>query len=772
MLSKKTMRYLIAASLIFGLQAHAVVTTITVNTIADEDGGNSSACSLREAIASVNTKTMVGGCAAGSRIGKNLIQLDAGTYSLTRGELKIDATVTIVGKDTQRPDEVNPRTGQKPNRLRPDAVGSATIIRASPGSLVPAVAASRIFNASTDVALVDLVLQGNYPNSTAGTAQTNIANEILTSNELVLAGVPGNGGIIYAAGSVSLDNVIISNGFVYGAGTTYSGGAIYLSGDESGITLSDVTFRNNRASGAGGAIAMTCLSNGRLAVHSASMNKALFERNMADAGAGAVEVCGSVALSMTASTLSANRSLPFVPVTGPSQAKGAISYNQTLSGEGSVLLSFVTAAEHALGRVLSLSDLSSVSLNHSVLIGNTAGNCYLGVAPSTSPTGDYNATEPGDTSCDTLLSSAASNGNQDITRAFAAELKPLADRGGLVNGYLPSSGASSALIDKGGNFDDCRAVDQRGFVRTNGTACDIGALERLQVTVNDDLAENTPNTDRLVIVDVLANDSFGETDFGPNKYAEPAVVLTTNPNNQCKWINSTNTDYPDHPEYKNHLVVKSIPSVIVPPATVVAPPGTPTGTLPIQCEYRVNVIENDGTPPPTPPALPPSVTSAQEGTVSATVKNVAPNALNDVYVRPVGISSITINPLSNDDDDGDGVYGKPAQWAAFPIYISTTNMPQLGNIQGTKGRCADYTATNPKLCYAAPITYVANNSVAPFTDSFSYSVFDKDGKASVEAVVTINTDAPNPDNGETGGSLDLLGGLILALLGLRRTRKL
>jgi hypothetical protein len=390
-------------------------------------------------------------------------------------------------------------------------------------------------------------------------------------------------------------------------------------------------------------------------------------------------------------------------------------------------------------------------------------NCQIGVVPpTTASTGDYNVTESTDLSCNAVLTQSTINHNASVTVSFTDELLPLTNRRGLVDGYLPKA-SSQFVLNQGGPYDHCTAVDQRGLVRKSGSACDNGALERMEITANDDTGDSLPNTDRLVIVDVLANDFFGESDLGPNKYAEPAVVVDVNPNQQCTWIDAANTDYPDHPEYKNHLVIQS-KSIV---STFLAPDGALTGTVPIQCKYHIVVVVNDGS---TPPALPVQQTSSQ-ATVSANVKNAAPNAVNDIYVRPVGVASITINPVENDNDDADGVFGKPAQWAAFPIYISPANLPQLGRVEGTKGRCADYTAVNPKLCYAVPITYVANNTVAPFTDSFKYSVFDKDGTASADATVTIKTDASNPDQSQ-GGSLDIVGGLAFVLLGLRRTRRL
>lgn len=754
---KRCVRRLLAASFLVSLPVHAL-TTITVTTTADEDGGNPAACSLREAVTAVNSKLAYGGCPAGARVGSNLIQLQAGTYDLTRGEITVSAALTIAGPDMQRPEEINPLTSQKPHRLRPDNTTSATIIHATPGDAAPApdIPASRIFMATADINLRDLVLRGNFPVATPGPG-TDI-DALPAGDDLVRAAVPGNGGLIYAGAGVALNNVIITHSLVYSSGTKYNGGAIFLSRAGAGLTFSDVTFRYNRSNGTGGAIAMVCTEDLILAAHTISVNRVLFERNRADAGAGVIDVCGRTDMTVSTSTFSDNRSIPDAAV-----PTGAIAYNQTQAGTGSLSLVLVTAAEHATGPVLSVGGLSRLSLDQSVLIANSMPACQLGTPPVVPPLGNYNAIESADTSCNALLSTATGASNQQITVPLADELVALGDHGGLINGYLPKEG-SLFVRDKAGLFESCSSPDQRGVSRKSGVACDIGAVERLLPTANDDIAISLPNTDRLVIIDVLANDTFGESDSGPNQYAEPAVAIDTNPNGQCEWIDSTNTQYPD---YRNRLLVKSKP-VIVPPATVADPEGTPTGALtPIECEYHVVAVVNGSPPPPAAPTL----AASAPATASAHVKNAAPNAVNDVYVRPVGTASITINPVSNDNDDGDGKYGKPAVWADFPLYISAANEPQLGHIEGTLGRCPDFTVTSPKLCYALPVRYVADNNLAPFTDSFRYSVYDADERPSSEATVTIKTDSPPSDN-QGSGSLDILCGFILALLGLRRVRKL
>ena len=230
---------------------------------------------------------------AGIRVGKNVIQLGAGTYALTGGELVITADVSISGKDTNQPDVVNPLTGRKPNRIRPDLPATGTFITAT--------ASSRIINASAALTLTDLVLTGN------GT----------------VTGV--DGGVIYTGGNLALDNVVIDAGSVAKTpgGAFGDGGAIFLSMDGVDLALSDVTIKNSHAEGKGGAIAMVCQQDlSMYALHTISILRSLLVGNSANGGAGAIEICGNSNVTLTSSTLSANSS----PTASPVSA--AIAYVQ------------------------------------------------------------------------------------------------------------------------------------------------------------------------------------------------------------------------------------------------------------------------------------------------------------------------------------------------------------------------------------------------------------------------------------------------------------
>lgn len=741
-MKQKNMKPLLLLAMLFvgNVALAGTVTTVKVTTTADENGSNSGACSLREALHVINDKAKApwGGCPAGGSVGDNVIQLEAATYSLALGELVVLADVTIAGADTTVSDDesttavdesLNPYTGVAPYRRPP-----LTIIDANSNS--------RIINTlgatGSSLSLRDIELR---------------------NGRAAYASSQGNGGAIYAALSLTLDNVLITGSYALGFQDNSvtpavfrggMGGAIFLSKSSVSLSLSNTSLVANSAEGTGGALAMVCDEDLAPAVHTIAITSSLLAGNISQRGAGVLEACGSTSVELSVSTLSANQS----PALGQF---GAVTYLQAVSGLGALVVTNVTAAEQNVGPVFSLKGVNSVSLNNSLLIGNDGGNCLLD-SDISFPSGNYNSID--NASCDALLLSVLNSSSANLhppANQLANELlTPLALKGGLTKVYLLNANSAYAL-NKGLTGDSCSGTDQRGLSRKNGATCDIGAVERLQPTAVDDEAENGTDS-RVIIVDVLANDSFGESDSGPSRFADPdldggqeAVEVVNGgdllsagppPKYVCTW-GKKNDSVEAH---RNKLIIDNLGAI------------TPEIT-PITCTYKIHVVSA---------GVPDSSTVA---TVTAAVKNISPKAINNIYVRPVGVSSISINPLSN-DTDADDASPFDSLLNPYPIYISS--QPTLGHIEGVSGHCPDYNPSSgvEKICYAVPLKYVADNPQSPFADSFQYSVFDDDGKSSTAATVTIKTDAPDIDKGETGGSLDFAGGLLLALLGLRRARKL
>lgn len=788
---KKLILPLIAGLLVLsaGAPRASLIFTINVTTTDDEDGTNSAACSLREAVKAVNSLKAYGGCPAGDAFADNVIQLEAEEYSLTKGELYVTNGLTLKGKDAQKEahDLVeDPLTHVKPREFRPDyedadpAIGeTGTFIVATPGS--------RILNNIDGVSLVQLVLVGSA-----------------SSRQVAPQPVADNGGIIFATAAVTMRNVVVSGGSV--TGTTLAsgnGGAIYLGGDNTALTLIDVTIQDNHADNKGGAVALLCSSGvNPFAQHAVTVSRSLIRGNSSGEGAGAFELCGNTNVTLTASTLSANSS---------ASGSGTLAYVQGAEVEqGQLNLNYVTAVEQD-GHVLALNGLASVNITGSLLSGFDTGSATE-ICHNPNSTVEWASATPGDSfnafdndgSCAGLLSTSGTNVPIVVNTPLLSVLVPIQHpRGpggyypaastagapfGLTDYYLPKLAVGSPILDRGPAIGNCLGGDQRNTDRRSGAACDIGAVERLQISSRDDAAESKADTDRLAIVDVLANDSYGEDDStGPYKFAAntpddpdtganelaPSVILVDDAGGRCEWRLSNDPDYP------GKLVVQSldtdwlavVPSVKVPNGAL-----TPEAT-PITCTYRV--VDNK------------PETSATVGTVKVQIKNQAPNALADSYLRPVGTAEVVFDPLENDNDEGDGkfglvahatpnadpdlpdivTYGPEVDWAPFyPVEI--VSAPSLGKVYGASSGLCPGSTTIPKICLTPPLRYVADNNLSPFTDSFSYTVYDSDGQSSGAAVVSVYTDAPDPDHGGGAGSFDWLPGIALGLLGLRRFRRL
>src|SRR6218665_3120582 len=511
--------------------------TIKVTTILDENGSNMGACSLREALHVDNDKgkKAFGGCPAASIVGIITIQLEDKTYALSLGALQVLGNVIIAGKDTVIPDDeetededesLHPYTGKAPYRTQP-----TTII---------------------DGQDLDRIID-SYG---ATGSNLTLKDVVLRKGRADYARYQGNGGAIYAALSVSLDNVRIENSHAYGmtGPTSYlggMGGAIYLSKSGADVFLSNATLQGNVADGSGGALAMVCEENLDLATHTISVSNSLLKGNSTTRGAGAIQACGETTVTLSNAT---------VAMSASAATSAAVSFLPTREGLGSISLNNVTMAENTGGPALALGKLAGISLNNSALLVNV-GNCSLATGVSF-PRGNYNARD--DSTCNDLLVSSASSADANINvpaNTLGNEFLPLDDHGGLTDVYLPKS-SSTNILNKGLSLGSC-GNDQRDFPRQSGSACDIGAAERQTPSANEDTADSGSNAKRAAIIDVLGNDAFGEGDsLGPNgynRYADfaqdsvYAVTIDDDAGGKCKWYDKHDTTVDE--EYRNRLVV-------------------------------------------------------------------------------------------------------------------------------------------------------------------------------------------------------------------------
>lgn len=378
--------------------------TITVNTTSDEfnlDGD----CSLREAIHSANTNTVVDACTAGGGASADTINVPAGTY-LIEDELIVEEPLNILGLGTTAADTVIQKdptptsiiyslikyqeqevdfslsnlTVQDSNDtaillldspLSPDS-GQATFTNVILQNNGGAFQGGAIGATHMDVTIIDSVVTGNTANDGGG----------------IKAAV----GSIGNTGSITIQNSDFSNNTTTG---TAGGGAVF-GGFAIDINISgDSTFSNNSTSGNGagvysesGSVVIdgadfasntATLKGGGLYVNNGSMDvsNATFDGNSANTG-GALYLGNSLSDStLSNSVITNNSSTGTSPFNG---GGGGISFifssspDATLDISDAVIRNNDTAGDgggiHAIGGIL---NLAQVEVSQNVANGNGGG---------------------------------------------------------------------------------------------------------------------------------------------------------------------------------------------------------------------------------------------------------------------------------------------------------------------------------------------------------------------------------------------------------------
>ncbi len=401
--------------------------TISINTTADTTG--TSACSLRDAVAMLNSNTPttpIGGC---SNIDPSpVIILEAGkTYTLI-ARLELNKLMTLQSSNT----------------------GDVTGNEGTNNPIIRAIGAHRIFDINAS--------------SVAATAPPFIA-----INGVDFQGCGGpvvcatNGGIIYNKGRLTISKSVIFNGLAD------QGGAIYNENTGT-VTLTTVELRNNTAQQGAAIYSITAATQ---------INQSLIRDNQATSPASFAFYTHNVDLTLgnligglTSSTIYNNTANAMNIVPGIIVNSSTIVGNQgglTLNASvNSALANSIIGGNN--GADCTFTSADATPINHSVYT-NTCGST---VGVSTANT-ELSNTE-------TLIAAADANGNCVLPPAVGL-LCPFKKYAQHFTGYLlprlmPAFNATlvnSPIINKGYNSGVGKpcAVDQRGKTKTT---CDVGAI--------------------------------------------------------------------------------------------------------------------------------------------------------------------------------------------------------------------------------------------------------------------------------------------------------
>ncbi|RZU45321.1 putative secreted protein/CSLREA domain-containing protein [Fluviicoccus keumensis] len=583
-------------------------------------------------------------------------------------------------------------------------------------------------------------------NSKSRIFNTTSLNSALTLTAVILQNggsptFPERGGAILAGGVVSLGNVVLRNNQA-----TVEGGAIYVSGKSATVNTNASTLENNYAP-VGAVLSMSCLDNLYYTARGIEMVQTAILNNGDGANQSVIEACGSASLAMTTTTITGNKAVD-------STAHGGIvRFSKSPGASGTMSLRYVTAVENQTAPVFAFEGLDSVSLATSVIAFNNGGGCKDYSSPSsTIISGDENTLEQ----CPLPFKAEAKNSVIDGVAgvSMATEFSGLDYHGGLSKNFLPLT-TSKYVID---TIAGCQeSSDQRGALRAPFIKCDRGAVERKQLTaVDEPNSTNKSGTDRIIRAMVLSNDIAPETDtdrpvFNKDFIADYELI----PFAPCKLgtltdISADNTI--PFLEYDSH--------------------GIPRND---KCDYQIKQKSTG--------------LISNKGTVNLEVVNIPPKAEDDSVTLPSGAVSVSLDVLANDNDSGDGKYGRlycnpvppsststPPEPGALeecsttPAYnIRLVDKPAVGYITAQyQGPCPDNSVTSVQTCYGGPLTYHPSNTLSPFADKFTYVVLDRNLSESNTATVTINNSAPA--DGKQAGNLGITGGSMgwfsLAWLGL------
>ncbi|MDO8416020.1 MAG: CSLREA domain-containing protein [Agitococcus sp.] len=703
----RTFHTLFLVSFFIATQSHAR-TIINVNTTTDENGENTSNCSLREAVRAVNNQQAFGGCNAGERFGTNIIALENATYILNKGEIVVTHDLTVAGISADNKDLIDNVTLSKPKRLPPSTVINGNL--------------KRIFNTAND------------------------KNATLTLQNLVITdGKADLGGGILVGGTLSLENIILINNTA-----TESGGAIYLSGRDATLTTANSTFTKNKADKGAAVLGMSCVDYLNPIARSISISKSSIINNGTGENNSVIDGCGQVNITIETTTIAQNTA----KTTG-----GILYFVDNIDSLSSLQLLHVTIVENKIASTFSYGKLGSLSLNSSIIAFNDRG-CSATNNSTTQynggdPAGGYNTLQNcplvyGTSTTTTLRTDINLNDPSNSDANFATELLPLANYGGYTDSYLPKT-TSKYILNR---TLDSLCVDQRGNSSPTNTAannCDVGSVERrVAVAVFDDsqVITNKIDSDRIAEVDFLDNDIPSENDsaiggFGKDPTTgQYLVTLTETANNRCS-IDHRTEDQRPLIRFDN----KGIPLL--------------ENQAPFICKYTFKDSNGNVSNAATlkfriDNKLP--VATDDTYTLPSGGDKISLDLLNNDNDKNDGIYGGLCTDTNNVTCNG--------------LYIRVVASPSLGVIEAERtGNCPDYSDGNKFKCYGGHIKYRPNNALSPFNDKFTYVVYDIDKAASNEATVTIiNETGVNEEN--NSGSLGLFSLLGLGGLAFyRRFRK-
>lgn len=455
--------------------------TIYVTTFADEDGENNNACSLREAITTAADNRPYGGCKVGqtSPDVTDRIQLEAGVYVL-ESSLTPSSLVNILGASPTDWGDKDIITGDYPKRLP-----------------------------------MQTTIQGD---DSFTLFDTTIGKSSLTLQSVRLEnGRATRGGTIKAGSAVSLIQVEIKNS------SADEGGAIYLSGKNTNLDVTNSVFEDNVAT-RGAVVAMSCLDSLTFTSRTISIKGSSIVNNGSASTQSVIEACGDPDLSLTINTIAENNASTtngsIIKFTGDSFA--AEGGNTKLSTNSKLTMLSNTIVDNTAYSTYLYDAFGSKTLGYNILAFNNGQSCrYLvGALPDEQRLG-FNTHRNG------IMQSATSSSycqlpyevlddetSKDLSNVsqstVMSDLQPAGEPTAYLPMYFLRDYDANPLVNVDEKNSACEQTDQRGLDRlaqnilildnedeASSNTCDIGSTELTRLSANDLVSTNVSQVNAL-----------------------------------------------------------------------------------------------------------------------------------------------------------------------------------------------------------------------------------------------------------------------------------
>lgn len=789
---------------------------IKVTTFADEDGENTNACSLREALETAKRRTPYGGCKISDFLPSTTkqIQLEEGTYVLNK-ELVPMVDVLIVGATPANWDKKNVITNQYP---------AQTPIK----SIIDAKYNSRIFN--TTIGGKTLAL--NYVTLKNGRAATE-------------------GGAIYAGNNVSLQYTQILD-----SQSNIEGGAIYLAGSSTSLTIANSLIDGNKAP-KGSILSMTCISDQKYPKRPITINYSSLTNNGAVNSSSMLEFCGEPTIILNTNTIAKNTvntsTGNLIKFSGDTKAGNTEDNTSSILSKNSGLtLNSNTIVENSANTVFLYDALGSKSLTFNVISHNNSQHAcryLLGKASDLKGANiiaDYNAiVKTGTNICDLPddIIPTTNNNNIDVSsvsdiRELLSPIQEPTEYTAFMRLYYPQKNSKLVDVSKLG-ADGCSELDQRGIARiADGTlyynpesrnSCDVGAIELMKFTAGD--LEDLSNTSISALIAgyqkkvddfefLIKNpdDSGLITSDKENLEIYKNLLAKTKANLHYRAIYIDLKNYklplPEEIEQANgthtlQFFNKDLYDVVTQPLGIGRIDDNDYNVKDAEqlaCEWNPDLSQiifyrkTDGITQAgdfeyckyTIKSKPGSKTSVESsGLIKARFNNIAPEAKDtSVTLKYQQKETAVLNLLNFANDNGDTGEGgkgpenkpnKPSFWSndkgiELPIRLSNVPKTNLKVTADREGSCPE--PDQDQTCYGGNIYIQEVNIFNKFNYEFNYQVYDADNVISNKATVKVISTATTTDDtrpaksGSGGGSTGVFSALsLLGLLVYRRYKK-